>query len=164
MDNLITLSPGLMIWTLVNFFIFVFLIVKFGGKPIIKGLENRENHINEQLDTAEKANKKALELLAESEAKLQNATQEMQAIISKGQEQVKINLQRATEEAEEIRHKKVEDAVKQIELQKKKAIEEIKDEVTDMIIVATEKIISSKISENGDKELIKSYITKINNN
>jgi F-type H+-transporting ATPase subunit b len=164
MDSLLSVSPGLMIWTLINFFIFLFLILKFGGKSIVKGLENRENHINDQLESAEKANKTAIELLAQSEAKLKNAAEEMQALIAKGHEQAKMNLQRATEEAEEIRHKKVDDAVKQIELQKKKAIDEIKDEVTDMVISATEKIISSKLNESTDTELIKSYLGKINKN
>ena len=116
------------------------------------------------MDSAEKANKSALELFAQSEAKLKNAAEEMQALIAKVHEQAKMNLQRATEEAEEIRHKKVEDAIKLIDLQKKKAIDEIKDEVTDMVISATEKIISSKLNESTDTELIKSYLSKINKN
>lgn len=164
MDNLLSISPGLMIWTFINFGILLFLIIKFAGKPIISGLENRENHINEQIESAENANIKAAELLKESEDKIATAQEEMVTIVSKGREQVEIQLRKASEEADNIRRKKVDEATREIESQKIKALSEIRTEIAGIVVEATEKIIEEKIDQEKDLVLINKYIDKINQN
>ena len=59
MDSLLSIKPGLVFWSLVNFLIFLFLLLKFGAKPIANALKAREEKINGEIAAAEEANKKA---------------------------------------------------------------------------------------------------------
>ena len=57
--------------------------------------------------------------------------------------------------------------VKEIEISKENAINELRSEVADLVIVATEKILDEKIDKNKDSKLIESAIAnfdKFNNN
>jgi len=164
MDNLLNVNPGLMIWTFINFAILLFLIIKFGGKAIVKGLQAREEHIDGQIKAAEEANEKAQKLFAESEAKITSARQEMAEIIAKGKDQAEIQLRKATEEADAIRRKKIEESAREIERQKITALNQIRNEVAGLVVEATEKILQEKIDSTKDYELINKYIDNIQHN
>ncbi len=164
MENLLNPNPGLMIWTLVSFTILIFLIIKFGAGPIIKAIANREEHLNKQLNQAEEANKNAQKLLAENEERIANAQDEMKEIIMKGRKQAEEIISKAQADASEIARKKVEEAVKEIDRQKENAVKELRNEVADLVILATEKVISEKLSKDKDISLIEKSIDDIRKN
>ena len=62
-NALLSLDPGVLIWTWVTFFILLFILYKFAWKPILGGLAAREKKIRESLENAEKI-KQELENLA----------------------------------------------------------------------------------------------------
>ncbi len=164
MDSILSVSPGLIIWTLVNFFIFFFLLFKLGFKQIAKGLKTREDSIRESIEGAERANIEAKKILEESQARLANAQQEMTEIISKGRNQAEEIVRKATDEAEKVKQAKVEEAKKEIERSKDNAIKELRKEVADLVIDATEKIIGDNLDKEKNYKLIEGYIGKIPNN
>ena len=77
MDSLLNVNPGLIIWTIINFLIFLFIILKFGSKPIMNGLKAREERINSAIETAEKTKLEAEKLFLESEKRINSAKEEM---------------------------------------------------------------------------------------
>jgi F-type H+-transporting ATPase subunit b len=164
MDSILSVSPGLIIWTLVNFFIFFFLLFKLGFKQIAKGLKTREDSIRESIEGAERANLEAKRILEESQAKLSTAQQEMTEIITKGRTQAEEIVRKAAEDAEKVKQSKVEEAKKEIERSKDNAIKELRKEVADLVIEATEKIIGENIDKEKNYKMIESYIGKIPNN
>ena len=54
MESIMNIDPGLIVWTLVNFGIFLFILLKLGTKPIINALNSRETGIRESIEGAEK--------------------------------------------------------------------------------------------------------------
>ncbi len=162
MDNLINVSPGLLIWSTVIFGIVYFILSKFAFPAIAGALEEREKNINDAIANAEAQNKKSQELLAESQAKLDNTQKEIQTLLANGKAQAEKLMQAATEEANNIKNQKVEDAKKEIERSKDLAVSEIKKEVADLVIMATEKILEEKLDADKHKSLIDKYISHLN--
>lgn len=164
MDALLSIKPGLLIWSLVNFLIFLFLLIKFGGKGIVNALNKREETINNQYAEASKANEKAMEILKESQAKIDQAQQEVAQIITKGREQAENQVRRAAEEADHVKREKIEEAAREIERSKDAAIKELRNEVASLVVSAAEKMLEEKLDKDKDYKLIENYLEKLPKN
>ncbi len=158
------IDPGLVVWTLINFGIFLAILIKIGAKPITKGLNSREQSIQDAIDNAEKANEQAKKFLEESEDKLSTAQKEMREIIDKGKEQAENIISKASEESEEVKKKKVEEAQREIEQSKNAAIDQLRKEVADLVVDATEKIIDEKLDKDKHYKIIEEHIKKLPKN
>lgn len=164
MDKLISLNPGLLIWTVFNFLIFLFLILKFGLKPMMNALKAREDSIANNLKGAQDANEKAQTMLNESQAKLQETAKEVNALIVKGREQANEIITNAKLEAEKLRQERLDNAVKEIKTAQDIAFVQLKNQIADMVIQATEKVLQEKLNEEKDMELIKKSVEKLSKN
>ncbi len=164
MENLVSVNPGLMIWTIVIFTIFFLLIAKFGAKPIANALNQREKNINDAIDNANNANIVAQENLKKTQDKLDDAQREMAEIIATARAQGEKQLKKASEEADLLKHQKLQDATKEIERKKEEAIAELRREIAGLVVDATEKILEEKIDAAKDQKMIESYIQKLPKN
>ena len=160
--NLLTqVTPGLYIWTIITFLLLFYVLAKFAWKPLLKMLEDRENLIKSSLDDAEKARQELEKINSESEVIISQARSEAQSILSDGKaaaEKIKDDtIAKAKDEASKIR----EDAKHQIQVEKDKAITDIKKEVVDLSISVAEKLINKNISEQDNSSLIEESLKKI---
>lgn len=125
-------------------------------------LEQRENLIKDSLENAEKARQELDKLNVESEAIISKARSEAQSILSEGKaaaDKIKEDtITKAKDEASKIR----EDAQHQIQVEKDKAISDIRKEVVDISISVAEKLINKNISEQDNNTLIEESLKKIN--
>lgn len=164
MDGLMSIKPGLVVWTMINFGIFLILLISFGGKSILKGLRSRENSIQESIDSAAAANAAAQKLLEESKLRLDTARQEMAEVVAKGREQAEQHIKAASEEANRIKTLKVEEARKEIENERDAALQTLRNEVADLVVIATEKILMEKLDKEKDYKLIESFVDNLPKN
>ena len=161
-NPLIAVTPGLYIWTIITFLLLFYVLAKFAWKPLLSMLEQRENLIKDSLENAEKAREELDKLNAESEAIISKARSEAQSILSEGKaaaDKIKEDtITKAKDEASKIR----EDAQHQIQVEKDKAISDIRKEVVDISISVAEKLINNNISEQDNNTLIEESLKKIN--
>ena len=156
---------GLSIWefifTIFNFCLLLFLLKKFLYKPIMKMLDDRKASINEALDAAEAARLEA----AQSEENIRNeiakARTEADAIIAdakKRGEEVKNEIVNAAKlEAKSI----TDAAAAQIEKEKAQAIHDLKTQIADIAILATEKLLTQNLTLQQEKILMDNYIKEV---
>ena len=160
-NPLVALTPGLYIWTIITFLLLLYLLAKFAWKPLLKMLEERENLIKSSLDDAEKAKLELERLNEESEKIMAKARVEAQEILAEGKttaEKVKEDtISKAKEAANKIR----EDAEKQIQVEKEKAITDIKNEVVEISISVAEKLINKNLSDADNKALVDESLKKV---
>lgn len=154
MDALLNISPGVIIWTIVNFSIFALLIGKFGWKPLLNSLKEREQSIQDALSRAEEANKKAQHILQENEEKLVKSQQEMMELVREGRAQAQAQLHKALEEAEQIKKTKLSEASAEIEREKESAMQALRGEVSNLVVLATEKILKEKVDAEQDRKSV----------
>ncbi len=161
MGGILDISPGLMFWTLVNFGIFFFLLSKFGWKPMINALQQREQSINEMILRAERAHQEAQKLLEENKKKLAEARQQMMEIVRKGEAQAQAMIEAAMQEAEKMKQKKVEEALRQIEQEKKAALQELRRQAADLVVVTTEKILKDVMTPEMKQKITSAVVEEL---
>jgi F-type H+-transporting ATPase subunit b len=154
-------EPGLIIWTLISFFILLILLKKVAFPPILKGMKKREETIKQQLEEAQKTKKEAEDLLEGYKRQLAEARSEAQKIINEGkslgENMRKEIVQKAQAESNQI----VKRAQEEIELQKQKAILELQEKIADLSIMAATKIINKSLNTEDNRRLVEEYVSKV---
>ncbi len=161
MDSIIStfhVDLKLLIAQAINFGIIFFVLYKFAFKPIAKIMQERTA-------TIEKSLKEAKEI----EEKLSLTEKERNEILSTAKKDALDIVKNANKTAEENRQKliiKTKEELAEIMRQEKAGIQaekeasfkELKKELGDLVILATEKIINEKINDSKDKKIISDII------
>jgi len=158
MDSFLSVQPGLLFWSIINFLFFLVVLYFIGGKNFIKNIIERENLIQSALDSSNE-NKTIIEqLVKENEQKMFEAQKTIDEAMKNAKEQSLLQAQQIIDDAKKQKEIIINDATAEIERNKKAALQAIRLEAADMIISATEKIIVEKLDKEKDKKIIEKYI------
>ncbi len=162
MNNpLVQLDPGLFVWTIITFLLLLTVLAKFAWKPLLNILKEREDFIKSSLNDAEKAQQELARLNAEVEAIINKARGEAQSILAQGKAAATKLKDETLNDAKEKANMVIADAEKQIQVQKEKAIAEIKGEVVNLSLSVAEKLIKKNLSADDNKALIDESLTHV---
>lgn len=143
---------SLIFWEIVSFGILLFLLYKYAFPGILSVLEEREKKIKDSLDQAEEHRFEAERRLREYEAKLNAAGKEAEAVLAAAKERahrlLDENEQRLTAEAERIRG----DATREIEQERRKALQDIRIQTTELALMVAEKVVQRSLTEADQKK------------
>lgn len=160
--DLITPGFGLIFWQTIIFLVVLFILGKFAWKPILGALKSREDSIEEALLSATKAKEEMANLKADNENLLAEAKQERDKMLKDAAKMGDELRDKAKEEAKVIGDKMIDDARVSIESEKEDAIRQIKDQVAELSIQITEKLLKKNLSDDkSQQELIKGYMKDI---
>ena len=163
--SLITPEPGMAIWALIIFLILIFVLGKFGFKPIATALKERDSSIAASLAQAENARAEMASLTAKNEELLNQAKEERNKILAEAREvaeKIKADL---LDKAHAESMKKMTEAFREIETQKKAAIVEIKNTVGQMALQIAEQVIRKELKNDGaQKEFVDKLVKETNLN
>jgi len=163
MDNpLVHPDPGLYIWSIIIFLVLAFLLMKFAWKPLLAMLEKREDNIRQSLLDAEKARDELANVKEDTEKLLNEARTESQAIVAAGKKNAERMKEEIVEKAQSKSDTILEDAKKQINLEKDRAILEVKAEVVNLSMEVAKKLIKKNLSKKDNLKLINDSISSIN--
>jgi F-type H+-transporting ATPase subunit b len=144
---------SLIFWEVVSFGILLFVLYKFAFPGILSALEEREKKIKDSLDQAERHRSEAEHKLRDYEAKLAAASREAEGIMSAAKERaqrlMEENEQRLTAEAERIKG----DATREIDHERRKAIQEIRTQTTDLALMVAEKVVQRSLTDADHRRL-----------
>jgi len=158
---LIDVVPGLMIWTLVCFALTFFVLRKFAFGPIQKTIDDRRQRIRESVEEAERARTDARTMLEEHRALIGQAKTEAGGILAEARKVADSQRDRAREEIEEDRQRRLEDTRKQIEAETARALEQIRSEVADLTLIATSKVTGKVLDRDDHRKLIEDAIGEL---
>ncbi len=155
---LIDVVPGLMIWTLVCFAITFFVLRKFAFGPIQKTIDERRERIRSSVAEAEHTRAEAKRLLEEHKALIGQAKGEAGEILAEARKVADSQRERAREEIEVDRQRRLEDTRKQIEAETTRALDQIRSEVADLTLIATAKVTGKVLDRDDHRRLIEDAI------
>jgi F-type H+-transporting ATPase subunit b len=164
-NSLTTPAIGTIFWTTLIFGLFFLILAKFAWKPILNAVKARDEMIKGSLESAERAKEEMLKLQSDNEAILRKAREEREGILKEARE-VRDKLiseakGKATEEAEKL----IEKARTGIESEKRKALSEIREQVTTLSVEIASKILGERLKQSGEQEkLIDNYLKEIDFN
>lgn len=158
--QLLTPDLGLLIWTLLAFLVVFLLLKKFAWPAIIKGLKEREQNIASSIATAEKVKLEMAQLKSENEALLAKAREERAAMLKEAKDTKDKIINEAKEEAKAQAAKIIADAQATINQQKMAALTDIKNQVGNLVVEVSEKVLRRELANKGDQE---GYIKQLAN-
>jgi F-type H+-transporting ATPase subunit b len=153
--------PGLMIWTLVFFFITFLVLRRYAFGPIQRVIDERRERIRRALDEADDARGEARRLLEEHRKLIGQARSEAEEILSEARQVGKAMQQRVKEETEADRQRRLEETKRQIEAETRRALEAIRAEVADLTLIAAEKVTRKALDEKDQRRLIDDAIGEL---
>ncbi len=163
-DTLLSVEPGLMIWTILIFVILVIILKKYAWGPLLKSLHDREQGIKDSVEKAEYLKQEAEKILEQNKKLLASADEESRKILNESKQLAdKVRndlLTRANEDAQKV----IQQAKAEIEREKVAALNELKDEVASLAVQAAGKIIDENLDQNKQKKIIDDFINQIPKN
>lgn len=156
--NNLGINGKLLLAQIVNFLVLLFVLYKFAYGPVLKVLNERTSKIEKGLKDAEDAQKKLAEISEKEKAVLVKARKQAQEIIAKAEEIAVKNKEEIIVVAKEQSEKILADSAKNIEMEKALMFQEVKKQVAELVVFATNKIISEKVDSDKDRELIEKVI------
>jgi F-type H+-transporting ATPase subunit b len=157
---LVSPSLGLMIWTLAVFGFTMWVLSKVAFPRIQEALDRRANAIRESIEAAERQRKDADELLAEYRKRLTEAREQADDIIARARKAADTVKSQAAEEGHARREELVAAARKDIEIETRRSLERIRNEVADLTVMATEKVTRKSLDPSDHQRLIQEALAE----
>lgn len=160
-QELVTLIPWTFIAQICNLFIQILLIKKFLFKPIRNIIAKRKELADAEIKDATKAKEEAEAVKAEYEQNMKEAKDKASEILTSAQKTANAQSEEIIKNAEEQAVQIKAKAEKDIALEKRKAVNEIKDEIGGMAMEIAGKVIEREISAEDHEKLIDEFIENV---
>ena len=153
-NPLISVTPGLMIWTIVCFLITLYVLKRFAFGPIQKMIDERREQIRQSIEAADAARDESRKLLEEHRQLIAQARGEAEAILTEARRTGESMEQRMREETEADRQRRIEETRKEIAAETARALEQIRSEVAELTLEAASRVVGRSLDAEQDRELI----------
>jgi F-type H+-transporting ATPase subunit b len=160
-NPLISVTPGLMIWTIVCFLITLFVLKRYAFGPIQTMIDQRRERIRQSIEEAEHAREEARKLLEEHRSLIGEARRDAEEILSEARRVADAQRDRVKEETEADRQRRLEDTRRQIEAETQRALGQIRAEVAELTLVATAKVTGKVLDDADHRRLIDEAVASL---
>lgn len=158
---LVTIDPGTIVFTLINTLIIFILFKVFLFKPVGKILDKRNEMAAAEIAEAKRAKESAAKTEQEYIKKLAKAKEEAADIMKqatlRAQKREEEIVNEANQKAAEIKAR----AEENIERDKQRAVNNIKDEISDIVIMAASKVVEKEISTKDNEAIIADFLQNV---
>jgi F-type H+-transporting ATPase subunit b len=158
---LVSPGLGLMIWTLVLFLIVMYVLGRYAFPRIREALEKRANAIRENIEAAQHEREEAEKLLEEYRQRLKEAREQADDIMERSRKASEAAVAKATADGKAKREELVAAARKDIETETRRSLEQIRKEVADLTVLATEKITRKALDSDDQKRLVEEALAEV---
>jgi F-type H+-transporting ATPase subunit b len=158
---LVTPGIGLMVWTLLIFLFTMWVLSKVAFPRIQEALEKRANAIRENIDAAERQRIESDKLLEEYRARLQEAREQADDILARSRKAGETAKSELAAEGKERREELLDAAKRDIEAETRRALEQIRKEVANLTVLATEKVTRKSLDDADHKRLIEDALGEV---
>jgi len=158
---LVSPNVGLMLWTLIAFGVSMLILKKFAFPAIGEALDKRAATIDESLNAAVRTKEEAEELLEEYRARLKEAREQAEDIVTRSRKAADSTLEEAKSAAKEYGEEQRAATIKEIEAAKQLALDDIRKEVADLTVIATEKVTRKSLDGDDHRRLIEEALSEV---
>lgn len=145
----------------VNTLIMFLIMKKLLFKPVTAFMENRKQEVSGAFTEAEEATAKANQMRKEYELKIEEAKEEAREIIKDANIKAQNNAEEIIKQAHEEAKRLSEKAQVEIARDRQKVLNELKDEISGMAVMAASKIIQKDIDKTQHEKLINDFIQEV---
>lgn len=150
--DIVTPDPGLFIWTVLIFLVVLWVLNKYAFGPIKDALRKREDGIAEALQEAQKARAEMANMQADNERILNEAREERSKMLREAKDAKDQIITEARDKANAEYNRIVEEAQEAINNQKMAAMIDIKNQVGNMVLEVSEKVLKRELHNQSEQE------------
>jgi F-type H+-transporting ATPase subunit b len=158
---LVTPDIGLMIWTLLVFGISMYVLYKLAFPRIAEALDKRQHAIEESIELSERTRREADELLAEYRERLAEARGQADDIVARARKTGEAAENEIVSDARAKREEMMAQTRRDIEAETRRAILEIRAEVANLTVLATEKVTRKSLTGDDQKRLVDEALSEL---
>ena len=150
-----------MIWTLLAFGITLFLLNKLAFPRIAEALDRRRQAIEDSIESAARSKREADELLEEYRARLREAREQAEDITSRARKAADSLADDTKADAVRQREELMAATRRDIEAETRRALDEIRKEVANLTVIATEKVTRKSLTPDDHRDLIEEALSEV---
>ena len=158
---LVSPGLGLMIWTLILFGVTMYVLKRFAFPKIAEALDKRATAISENIEASKRQRAEADELLNEYRHRLKEAREQADDIVSRARKSAETAVAEANESGKARREELVAAARKDIETETRRSLEQIRREVADLTVLATEKVTRKSLDDDDHRRLVDEALAEV---
>jgi F-type H+-transporting ATPase subunit b len=158
---LVSPDAGLMIWTLIVFGISLYVLGKLAFPRIAEALDKRQAAIEDAIDTADRTRTEANELLREYRERLAEARTQADEIVARARKAAEHTEAQASADGKRKKEELVEQAQRDIQQETTRALQQIRAEVADLTILATEKVTRKTLDDSDQRRLVDDALSEL---
>lgn len=162
-EAFIGINPFTMIFAWINLLILYLFLKKLLFKPVKNMIDTRQKEIDDMYSNAEEAKTGAEAMKVEYEKKLERASEESEEILKKAVRRAQLREEEILRDANAKAQRVLERAEEQVELEKRRAINEVKDEVSEMAIGIAAAVIERDVNKDEHESMIDDFIKNMGN-
>ena len=156
-------ESGLLFCMFLSFGIVAFILAKFGFPVIIKMVESRKTYIDESLLIAKQVYEQMEKVKADGEVIVDNARREQVKILNEATATRYLLIKDAKDKAQQEGVKMIDEARKQILIEKEDAIRDIRRQVAELSVDIAEKVLRGKLEKKDEQmDMINRLLDEIN--
>jgi F-type H+-transporting ATPase subunit b len=144
---------SLIFWEFVSFGILFLVLWKYAFPPILQTLEERERKIKESLEQADRHRAEAEQKMQEYEAKLKAASKEAETVLSAARERAQRIMEENEQRLKVESQRAKEDATREIEQERRRAVQDIRNQTTEMALLVAEKVVGRSLTDADHKRM-----------
>jgi F-type H+-transporting ATPase subunit b len=156
--SLITVIPGLMVWTLIAFALTFLFLKRVAFGRIQELIDQRRERIRESIAEADRAREGARRLLEEHRQLIGQARSQAEQILADARRVAEAQGERMRDEVEEDRERRLQETRRQIEAEAQRALQQIRAEVAELTLIATEKVTAGALDGAAHRRLIEDAV------
>jgi F-type H+-transporting ATPase subunit b len=158
---LVTPGVGLMIWTLIAFGVTFLILRKLAFPRIQEALDRRANAIEESIEHARKTREEADALLEEYRERLKEARAQAEEIVARARKAAEAAEREGAEHGREKREEILAQARRDAELAIRSATQELRKDIADLTVLATEKVTRKVLTEEDQRKLVEEALSEL---
>jgi F-type H+-transporting ATPase subunit b len=159
--DLISVVPGLMVWTVIAFGITFFLLRRLAFGRIQAIIDARRDRIREALDEADKARHESRQLRELTLKEREEAKLDRERILDESRRQAQALFEQARTRADEDLRERLEKNQKEIEAENRRILEQIRRDVVELTLLAAEKVTGKTLDAEDQRRLIDETIEEL---
>ena len=158
---LVSPNLGLMIWTLLAFLVTLYLLRRLAFPRIAEALDKRQRAIEDSIDTAARTRAEADALLAEYRERLREARTQAEEIVARARKAAENAEREGLDKARVKREELMEQTRRDIQAETRRAIQEIRNEVADLTVLAAEKVTRKTLDDDDQRRLVDEALREV---
>ena len=163
-EELLGVNPWTALFTLANTVALFLVLKKFLFKPVLKVIEDRQQEIDGIYKSADQAREQAQNMQAEYQQKLSAAQETSDRLVKEAVVRAQSREEEIIRQANQNASAILDKAAADIALEKKKAINDAKDEISGIALAIAGKVVGRELNEADQSNLIDHFIDELGDN